>query len=311
MASQGNSATAPPEEGVISRAQTYIDNLTEEKKEAQLKLDEANAGYSKAIGEYEQAKSRKDLLENYLENITETHEKASHVNRDLEIMKAQAMKVCVNIKCLRDGLYHYVNDVKMASAKLEELRSLLRHLMDRIACLTDPDLTPDTSILKCLNDLKAKIDEAFTAVLDAIYPVLEIVRANNELLRCICNDQDENNGLLFVLDQDIELLKTATRCGPMVDDGSTPNTGEPIGGCDSTQEDPNCSIEEKPCVITKDDNCVSEYQTELQTKFDNACILVDEKECVRDYYSNCKELARAQFDAICAALEAAQAAKVC
>ncbi|MEL6655238.1 MAG: hypothetical protein AAFP77_08325 [Bacteroidota bacterium] len=311
MASQGNTATATPDEGVISRAQLYIDSLTEEKKEAQLKLDEANAGYSKAVGEYEQAKSRKDLLENYLENITDTHESAADVHRDLEIMKAQAQKVCTNIECLRDALYHYVSDVRIAAAKLEELRSMLRHLMDRIACLTDPDLTPETSIMKCLNDLKAKIDEAFAAVLDSIYPVLEIVRANNELLRCICNDQGGNYGLLFVLDQDIELLKDAVRCGPTIDDGSTPNTSEPVGDCEATQEDPNCRIEDKPCVFTKDDNCVSEYQTELQLKHDNACVLVEEKECARNYYSNCKELARAQFDAICAALEAAQAAKVC
>ncbi|MCB0628406.1 MAG: hypothetical protein KDD15_01700 [Lewinella sp.] len=298
-------------EDAISPSQEYIDRLKDQLDAANRALKNANANWSKAKKEHGNALTWKGLLETQWKSIQLTHELANSLLIDLESMEAQARNVCSNVECMQYALILFIRELRDTVVKVEELAALMKNLMDRVACLTDPVLNPNESIMLHLTNLQKMIEESLVMLLDGIRASLKAIQAGNLLKLCICNDKDGDYGLIFNLVQIIDLLKTATRCGPSrqadIDESQT------IGECTITLPDPDCRTEQKPYVLCEagEDCESSEYWQETKQDYETACQLVKEKKCVVDHYNNCRELAQAQYDAISTALKAAQEAKAC
>lgn len=309
MANPGSITGGQISDDSISPAQAYIDHLKEELKIATRRLNKANANKARAAKEHNNALGWKNLLGTYKTNITLTHDLASSLLNYFESIQSQGIKVCTNVEHLRCALEFLVSCIYETSVEVEKLKFLMKSLMDRIDCINDSGLDPNVSIMKCLSDFQKMIDEAMTLVLTTIMEILKTVEAGNELRFCICNDENGNYGFKFMIEQDIELLKNATRCGPSsTDDPPSPTE---IGPCGIKEKDPSCLITDKPCVITGINDCPTNYFDQLIIDYETACRLLEEKECVLNYYSQCREQAQAQYDAISTALAAAQVAKAC
>ncbi|MFZ2899288.1 MAG: hypothetical protein WA004_11735 [Saprospiraceae bacterium] len=332
MNNHSNSTTSPSQE--------YIDGLKEDLDKAKNCLDEAMAEATKAKAEYQNSEAWKIFLEHFFNRISQTLDIARNVIIALEGAHGQAEIICTNIKCTVEALQILVGEVKETSECVEELKQLLKELIEKIDCINDPVLDPNVSILKCIMELKAAVDTAMDATLNSISASLHAVKLLNKLLWMICEEDLGGSPIQGGLIHNLEGLIKLVQCGELPDEYLPPQIVAPglnpagqAGGkivakgvkapaddCDSAAAASmkNCVISPKPCLcVPPPDGCsnpdcsTESYYNSLLADFENAKALYKYKKCIWEKADEARIKAQSHYDALFKALEAAKAAKAC
>lgn len=339
MATKTQNLIPTPEES-SSPSQHYIDRLKADLEEAKRCLDEAGAQAARAKAEYLDAEGWRNLLDAYYNRLEKTLAIAADVITLLNNTKNQASTVCSNIKCTVQALQLLTVDVKATSEATESLKQLIKNLLDRVDELNGPVLDPNTSILKCIMELKKAVDEALSANLNAIAAALEVLRLLHVLLCMICETDLDDEPIEDSFIKNLEHLVILIQCGEAPEHGGSGPGGAPEapleGGnqqgkrgltqqpedeenpCGDEVKDPSCQIDPKPCLcVPRPDNCTSDncstedYHTKTDTDRQNSIELAKYKKCLWENAEEVKSKAQSRYDAIKGALEAAEAAKNC
>jgi hypothetical protein len=305
--------------GEISPSQKYIDRLIDELNDAKRCLDEALAEESKASAEYLDAVNWCEFVNNFLSRIQSTIDHAKNVIVMIESAGGQANLVCQNIKCTLEALQILTLEAKESAETIEILKQKIKKLLDQISCINDPVLDPNVSLLKCIQELKAAVDAAMAASLHAIWAILNAVKALNELLCMICENDMDDNPIDGSLIQHLNILVGLIKCGEssVQDEVVAPGSSNPdYEDCTKPKKELNCAISPLPCLCPDEcdstaDCSTKAYLTDLIGEFENAKDLKEYKKCIFDKAQKARIKAQARHDALSKALEAAKAAKNC
>ena len=318
----------------VGMSQTYIDGLADDLKAAQNEYTRLSQLATKADSQYQTAKSWASELKDYAGRIDDTYTLVIDLDIYIERLVSHAEKVCKNVDYSGTAVYLLMKCLKCVSEEIEDLKQLIKELLDAIDCLNDPVLDPNVSIMKCLLDLQAKVKIAITASLEAIGKILKLYQYLVSMEYLICKDVTQDGtessssavGLVYDLGE-LRKILCCEYCGgfhspayedwcPTAEEGDLPN-----GCCGEKPDKPACivSIEEYECGNTTGNPLPtphlcsggfgSSFYAKLQEECDKAVAMEAYTKCVLAKYDELKQKALARQNAVKAALDAAKAAK--
>lgn len=294
--------------------QEYIDDLQAQKDCLKYDLDQANASLKQAQSVYNTAKDRKNAIEAFWNRILGTADLAFQLICELENSASIAKKVGMNTGYSKQGIEILARSTRELSKCWETLYGVIKDLLNRInnSLKGENALDDSTSIMKCLNDLNKKIDDAFPKIEAAIKATLMAFKC-----AMLLDASVHNSGT-------IELKETITGCGQA--NSGTPKTiatltlkgilekieemksdlGEAGFITDFDKSTINAGTD-LAAIVLKDDT----YYKELKKKFEGETSKYKAAKDDLDAKLIEQTNKQAQYNSVCAALDAAKEAKNC
>ena len=181
--------------------------------------------------------------------------------------------------------------------------------------------------MKCLEDLKNKVEEGIVANLAVIKEVLNLMKCMFELEHHICSTEANPQGLIL----DLQRLLTILDCtyphskalSDLVCQNTNPNYDPPALedlDCLTCKNEcgPDIVITQVPAPVSCEVStlnpqlcieCGNSYIGELENKWHHAKELVCYLKCVWDHFKRLEQQAKSNYDSTKAALDAATKAK--
>ena len=304
-------------------SQTYIEQLTLELTDAENCYNEYHKAAQKAKAEYIRAKDWENCLKSFLDKLKSTYGMVSALDIEIESFIIHAKKVCETLGYAKEATNILIICMRCLSKQNEELKKSTKDLLDIIDCLNDPILDTNVSIMKCLADFKTKVDAGVVANLAAIKELLNLMMCILELEYKVCASDEEPQGLIEDLKRLIAVLNCTyphessssdVNCDKVNQAYATPSDLD----CPNCQNDCNDSIPAEANELKCDKNdikpelcieCGTGYLKKLSSDYSNAAGQACYAKCILDYFNGLEQKAKSNFDAVKAALDAAQAAK--
>lgn len=315
-------ATATAVEEDAGMSQEYIDGLKEDLKAAERAYNEYAQAASKAKSEYTIANTFCEDMTDYLDRVTTTYNLVIDLEDYINSLVAHAEKVCTNVNETGAAVQLIIECYKCLSEDTEQLKQMIKDLLDAIDKLGDPILNPGDSLVKCLTDLHLQVVEALAAHKTAIQSLIVVWRSVMELEYMICNNDEDATSHSLGLTYDLDQLNKILCCGYCagMSDGIAlcPSEGDDNGDnaelvdcCGPVVEMSFDCSSTKPALCAEEgsEGFKSQLYCDLEMDKASACELADYKKCVWQYYEKKKQNAMAKRDAVKTALEAAQEAK--
>ena len=235
----------------ISKSQQYINDLVKKLEEAKCELDDAKARKNKFKMAYDNCRTLRDQYRIYYSNIYATYEFAKEVEKSRGSMLTNADKSGMNIDALADAIKIIIVKVKAASFGVEDLKTLIKNLMDKIACLPDQVLvsTDPMSFMALMKDLQDKTTTALNDWLEVIKTSLNVLGEAELLYEMIYGFKDDthsNEGLVIDLAEMGHLLKNGERSTWPLDTENFYSTDDKDLDCEITIPPPKPLI---PCPL--------------------------------------------------------------
>lgn len=296
-----------------SLAQVYIDGLEIKLKAAENKLREMNAYYQGALNAYNEAKTWEDRIKKYWDSIQSTEDLADIVIADLDKLSNQIACVCHNAGKYTEAVQVLICCVKDVGVVLEGITIEMRDLMARIDCAKskEPALDSSKSILKCLEDYRAKLDAALKQTLETLKLALALLKTAQLVL-------NEKRGLedfaIYLWNKGVGKPRNENYPDPSLVDSDCyfePAPDEPTAGnCPPIQY-------KKPCG--RPANCEGvyleiesrAYYTTTSGEFDSARTSRQDVEVILHQAQQVRDGAQANRDSAFKALTDAKKAKEC
>lgn len=175
---------------IIATAQEYIDELKVDldnaKNECSLYAEKA----TKAKAEYQIAKKWKEELEGYKKRIEDTYDLGIDLDVYLASLIEYSDQVFSNIKLSGETSEILTKCTKCILEEVENLKGLLKNLLEAIDKLNDPTLNPEVSIMKCLHDLESKVKAAIEKGLESIKKLLKLQQHLLKIKYLLCTIPD-------------------------------------------------------------------------------------------------------------------------
>lgn len=278
-------------------SQDYIDDLLGKLTKAKRDLSEASGKAKDAQKDFDVAYAWYVQIKTYWENIQATDDLAGEVMKVLTTFENQSKLVGENSSLNAQAIRILILEAQKTSESTEKLKGLMKVLLDKLDCITNPELDTNASIMAMVSKLKTAIDDALRACIDAITATLELLQC---ALLINCAIEGENG-----LTENIADLKTNLTTG-QADDlededlralGRAPTF--PLTDCDRDYYDRIKVIHERAAAAIKDGGS------------DNADDWNPNKKDLLDEANREKTRAQSNHDALEGAHKAAQAAKTC
>ena len=252
-------------------------------------LVKKQAELNKAQKKYENAQTWDKKLESLFKDLKQTDERSANVLEEIGVLSSILEKVCENTACVKEVVEILYCMIKEFYECTDQLKQKLTNIKREIECLNDPGLNASTSIvIKCIEDLCAKIDEAIKSQQELIKKLIEVVKCTCELYESLCGEDCSLSTIIV----DLETLFSQ---GP----------GEANAECKT--DSCNANLQPKPTMPL---NCDPFYkQINDQTK--NAEKELEEAK--KEYSDLRKERDKllSLKNSLAEAIKAAQAAKAC
>lgn len=310
---------------LVGLSQSYIETLTQDLTSAEYCYNEYHIATLKAEDEYDLSLQWETCLKDYLGKIGTTYSMVTHLDAYVAKMLEHTTKICSTVSLAKDASNILMICVRCLSEQNEHLKKSIKELLEIIDCLNDPILISNVSIMKCLEDLKGKVDVGLVAVLNAIKELLNLMKCILELENKICCTTEVPSGLLEDLNRLVAILNCSYPPIPDHSDricedvDSTYATPSPaILNCPNCKNDcgeetiaaPStmvCSTNDfKPSLC---DNCGNSFHRQLLNEYTIASQQTCYARCVWEYFKDLEQKAKSNRDAIKAALSAAVTAK--
>lgn len=310
----------------VGLSQSYIETLTKDLTSAEYCYNEYHIATQKAKDEYDLSVQWETCLKTYLIRIGTTYGMVTHLNSYIGTMEDHADKICTAVGLAKGSSDILMHSVRCLSEQNEQLKKLIKDVLEIIDCLNDPILDPNVSIMKCLNDLKSKVDAGLVATLDAVKELLALMKCMWELENQICNDEELSTvGLIDDLDRLSAILNCTypriadsgkVTCGdialtflpPSLSELNCPNCKNDCG--EDTIPVPNKSTCQPDVFKPKlCEECGKSFHTQLLNDYKRASQHTCYAKCVWEYFADLEQKAKSNKNAIKAALDAAVGAK--
>lgn len=139
-------------------------------------------------------------LKTYWENVDKTNKLILEIIEELNVFKVQANTVCQNtghVVTALEVLFCYLRGFFRCT---DRLGANLSALINQIKCLNEPNLG-SSIILKCLNDLQAKLNAAIAGQQDILKLIVTILKEARILNATACTVKPEEKcGFMDLLD---------------------------------------------------------------------------------------------------------------
>ena len=312
---------------LVGLSQSYIEALTKELETAEYCHEQYQKAAQKAKSEYDQSLDWEKCLKDLVSKLGTTYGLVNSLDAYITKMVEHSNKICTTI-----GLANSATDILMIcthclSQDTEELKGDVKGLLEIIYCLNDPILDPNVSIMKCLEDLKTKVDIGLLAILDAIKELLNLMRCITELHHKVCTTPETSSleGLIDDLNRLTTILDCSYPHGSAVSDMACEEVDSayatPVLGdlnCPTCKNDCGEEIVGMPVTLKADvsalkpnfcNECGNTYYTDLVKEYNDAAKQTCYAKCVWDYFTKLEEEAKSNMDGTKAALDAAKNAK--
>ncbi len=252
-------------------------------------LTKKQAKLNKAEAMYANAQMWAKKLEDLCTSLENTDGLSKDVLEEIGQIDSALETVCTNTACIRevlDILYCIIKDFYECT---DALKQKLADIKREIECLNDPGLNANTSIvIKCIEDLCAKIDEALKTQQELIKKLIEVIRCASQLHASLC----DSDCSLYTLIKELERLFST---GPEENEADC-NTDS----CDAT-------LQPKPSMPLDCDPYYEELKETSKKAESERETAAEERSTLRKKRDSLQSLKSSLEDAI----EAAQAAKDC
>ncbi len=191
-----------------------IKNWENDLRKASNALTKKQAELNRAEASYDNAQKWATKLDDLCKGLIKTDELSKDVLEEIRQVISILIKVCENTACVKEVIEILYCIIKDFFECTDALKQKLADIKREIECLNDPGLNTSTSIiLKCIEDLCLKIDDALKTQQDLIKQVIEVVR-------CICQLNESLCGIDCSLRSQINDLETLFSQGPEENGGN-------------------------------------------------------------------------------------------